>query len=85
MGGRCPYSCCFVGVVTPKSNISPPLDYYHYQSYIWIFKPITNQRITPVGWRAAVEYTDYISAGGGGKTLPTSVIDMKLNNLMVRF
>ena len=42
--------------------------------------PQINQLISPVGW--SVEYTDRISAEGYPST--TSILDMTLNNLMVR-
>ena len=66
----------------------------------WVSKKLALNRIISVRWTTevdhsnsvnhvaelarAAEYSDYIPAEGRVKTPPTSVLDMTLNNLMVR-
>ena len=49
------------------------------------YPPSTTTNLTLAQLAGAVECTNCFSAEEGGKTPPTSVLDMTLNNLMVRF
>ena len=48
---------------------------FHYFSFL----------IFPVGWWGAVKYTDCFSAEGWDSSRTMSILDMTLNNLMVKF